>query len=82
MSPKRSLNPDEEGAVRDLFTYHAPDEEAIQNMQEIRAQAEGLARLMMQNCPRCADRSAAIRHVREGVMTANAAIVLKGRSLP
>jgi hypothetical protein len=36
------------------------------------------AGVLVANTPKCADQSAAIRLVREAVMTANAAIALKG----
>ena len=44
----------------------------------IRAGAKDFAQDILENTPSCADQSAAIRHLREAVMTANAAIALKG----
>lgn len=63
----------------DVFTYHAPDAEDLRAYQAIREDAKQLARTIMLNVPGCADRSAAIRKLREAVMTANAARALKGR---
>lgn len=51
-------------------------------MQEIRQAAKYLAEHIIRACPRSADRSAALRKVREAVMTANASIVLEGQGLP
>lgn len=59
-----------------LFTYHAPTPEQIQALQNVRIQAKDLARTIVANCPAGPDRSAAIRKLREAVMTANAAIVM------
>lgn len=65
--------------LTEVFTYHAPSEPQINTMQEIRHGALQLAELIEAGCPSCADRSAAIRKLREAVMTANAAIVLEGK---
>ena len=78
----KSLNPDEQTALDHVFSYHAPDAAAIAHMQELRESAKSLASLILQVCPRCADRSAAIRQVREAVMSANASIALGGKNLP
>jgi hypothetical protein len=37
-----------------------------------------LAEAILENTPQCADQQAALRHVREAVMTANAAVALEG----
>jgi hypothetical protein len=63
----------------DVFTYHAPNEDDVRAYQAIREDAKQLVRTIMQNVPSCADRTAAIRKVREAVMTANAARALQGR---
>lgn len=63
----------------DVFTYHPPnDQNTIDKYRLIREKAKELASLIIQLCPECADTSAAVRHIREGVMTANAAIALNG----
>lgn len=61
-------------ALTDLFTYHPPTEEQKLAYQEIRDTALLLARTITAQCPPGPDRSAAIRLVREAVMTANASI--------
>lgn len=63
----------------DVFTYHAPDEVDLLAYGRIRKSAKDLVRTIVQNTERCADQTAAIRKVREAVMTANAARALKGR---
>jgi hypothetical protein len=74
------INPQHDiDALNHVFTYQSPNPEQISKMQEIRAMALSLGHLLLKHCPRSADRSAAIRKLRECVMTANAAIVLDGR---
>ena len=63
--------------VDDLFTYHAYSEEQIERSSKIRHAAKQLANAIFENTSRCADQTAAIRKVREAVMTANAAIALE-----
>lgn len=62
-----------------VFTYRPPDEGQIEKYHEIRAAALGFAEVVMNECPRCADRTAALRKIREAVMTANASIALNGK---
>ena len=63
-----------------IFAYQSPSEEDIAKYQAIRAAARVFAEVVCQVTPACADQSAAIRKIREAVMTANAAIALKGVS--
>lgn len=63
----------------DVFAYHAPDDEAKDRHEAIREAAKNFANIIALRTPVCADQSAAIRLVREAMMTANAAIALKGR---
>lgn len=65
-------------ALRKVFTYHAPRAEQIPKYEEIRQAGFNLAEIILANTPSCADQSAAVRKVREAVMTANAAIALEG----
>jgi hypothetical protein len=58
-----------------VFTYH-DDPAKIPKYIAVRAAAKELARIILENCPDCADRAVAIRQVREVAMTANAAIAL------
>ena len=61
----------------DVFTYHPPTPEQAKAYENIRATARELVEVILNACPDCADKSAAIRKVREAVMTANAAIALQ-----
>jgi hypothetical protein len=64
--------------VDDVFTYHAPDLEQQAALTHVRQSAKELAKTMLDHVPACADQQAALRLLREAVMTANAAIALKG----
>jgi hypothetical protein len=64
----------DESDLKNWFSYHAPNESQQTRYVEIRAAALSLAQCILANTPQNADQSAAIRKVREAVMTANAAI--------
>jgi hypothetical protein len=74
--PMRALSDEE--IIDQLFTYHAPDQQQQQHLQAVRMAAKHLGHVILASVPPGADRSAAIRKLRESVMTANAAIVLRG----
>ena len=61
-----------------IFKYHAPDEVQLADYAMIRGGAKAFAEIILRCTPQCADQTAAIRKLRECVMTANAAIALKG----
>jgi len=63
-----------------VFMYHAPNEEQIEKYKAIREQGKKLAEIIVACTPVCADQTAAIRKIREAVMTANAAIATNGRA--
>lgn len=60
--------------IDNWFVYHSPTPDQIPKYQEIRDHGKLLAECVMRNCPPGADRTAAIRKIREACMTANAAI--------
>lgn len=64
--------------IDDVFRYHAPSLEETQHISAIREAGKAFAAAILDHAPQCADQQAAIRHVREALMTANAAIVLEG----
>lgn len=70
MTPEQILN---------WFTYHSPSTEQLPKYQEIREAGAQLALSIAKNSPASADQTAAIRKVREAVMTANAAIACGGQ---
>lgn len=62
------------------FTYHEVEsQEQLNAYKMVRKYGKFLAQQIIENCPAGADRAAAVRKVREAVMTANAAIACKGR---
>jgi hypothetical protein len=72
--PEEPLWPD----LENWFTYHPPEGDDPAKYENIRAAGKELAYVIVRNTPHGADRMAAIRKVREAVMTANAAIACKG----
>jgi hypothetical protein len=60
--------------IQNWFTYHSPSADQIPRYQEIRDAGRVLAYAILKNVASSADQSAAIRLVREAVMTANAGI--------
>lgn len=64
--------------VHESMIYHAPDEAQKVAHGKIADGAEVFARIILENAPRCADRSVALRKVREARMDANSAIANRG----
>jgi hypothetical protein len=64
-----------------LFSYHPPTSETLPKFAAINQAAKNFAEVVLQNCPSSADRSAAIRLIRDARMTANASVALNGLSL-
>lgn len=77
---KGGLMPDlsDPAVIEDIFTYHKPEGDQPAKYEAIRNAAKDFAKVLVANTPKCADQSAAVRLLREAVMTANAAIALKG----
>ena len=61
------------------FTYHPPEPEQVEKYQNLREAAKDFAEVVVENTPRSADQSAALRKIREAVMTANASIACGGK---
>lgn len=61
------------------FSYHAPTPDQVKRYAEINAASKALARIIIENCPPSADRTAALRKVRDARMTANASIACGGQ---
>lgn len=57
-----------------FFTYHPPKGDQAERYQRIRDAAKEFAAVIYELTPTCPDQTAAVRKVREAVMTANAAI--------
>ena len=69
------MSPEE---IDDIFSYHAPKGDQPARYEAIRSAAKAFALVLLANTPKSADQTAAIRKLRECVMTANAAIALEG----
>jgi hypothetical protein len=61
------------------FSYHPPTAQQAESYERIRAAAKVFAEVLCRECPNSADRSAAVRKLREAVYTANASIACAGR---
>lgn len=71
----------DEEVVAELFKYHSPNERTIPKYAAINQAAKNFAEVVLANCPRGGDRSAAINSIRVARMIANAAIALNGLTL-
>lgn len=71
----------ESEVLAELFKYHAPNAETLPKYAAINQAAKNFAEVILANCPPSADRSAAIRLIRDARMTANASVALNGLSL-
>jgi hypothetical protein len=61
------------------FTYHAPSSDDLVAYEKLRNSAKEFAKAINDLCPESADKTTAIRKVREATMTANASIACKGK---
>lgn len=76
----KKLQPGSPEYLAEVFTYHAPTPEQIPKYHAVREAARAFAEVIVANCPPSADRSDALRKIREAAMTANSAIALDGRA--
>lgn len=65
--------------LENWFTYHAPAPDQLTAYAKLRSAALEFAQAINDLVPDSADKTAAIRKVREAVMTANAAIACGGK---
>ena len=65
--------------LENIFVYHAPRADQLPKYQAVREAALTFAKVLDVNVPDGADKSAALRQLRECVMTANATIALDGK---
>ena len=61
------------------FNYHTPDCGQLDSYKELRDEARKFAYVILKLTPASADQTAAVRKLREAMMTANAAIACGGR---
>jgi hypothetical protein len=64
--------------IENWFTYHAPNADQQGRYEILRRKAKELAYTIDDCCPDSADKTVAIRKLRECIMTANASIALGG----
>lgn len=64
--------------IDNWFTYHAPSADDLVAYDKLRNSAKEFAHAINDLCPDSADKTAAIRKLREATMTANASIACKG----
>lgn len=77
--PEARLDPTSiETQIEEWFKYHPPTADQQAKYVALREKARELALLIAEVVPACADRTAAIRKLRESIMTANAAIACGG----
>jgi hypothetical protein len=69
------ITPGNYDAMLNSQTLDSTESEQVEN---VRIAAKNLVGVILANVPTCADQTAAIRKVREAMMTANAAIALRG----
>lgn len=70
--------PKNESEVWELLTSHEVSASGVYHMGQVRESAATLVESIIKYCPACADTAAAVRKVREALMTANCAISLNG----
>lgn len=64
--------------INNIFRYHEPTVADKVSYNILRESAKQLAVVILELVPPCADQQAALRLLRECLMTANAGIALKG----
>lgn len=65
--------------IENWFTYHAPQGNQQARYTVLRSAAKEFAKLIVDLVPQCADRTVALRKLREVVMVANAGIACEER---
>jgi hypothetical protein len=71
----RPVTDEEQAKLDNDFTYHPPaGADQLASYGAVREAGKALAKTILEHTIPCADQSAAIRKVREAVMTTNAAI--------
>jgi len=73
------MTPEMQEKLRNWFTYHAPAEGQPERYAQIRQAAEHFAQVVVDCTAESADQTAALRKIREAVMTANASIACGGK---
>lgn len=74
----REFSDDEK--LAEIFSYHPPNKITLPKYEHLRAAAKYFASVILLTVPPGADRTCALRHVRDAVMTANSGVALDGLS--
>lgn len=72
---QRGVTPEQ---LQNWFQYHTPNEQQIPKYQKLREAGKLLATAILECTPPGPDQTAAIRKVREAIMTSNQAIACDG----
>lgn len=62
-----------------VFSHHHATPEKVEHYDRIHSAAKAFAQVLLDHVPACADRSAALRLLREASMMACSAVSLEGR---
>jgi hypothetical protein len=65
----------------DPFVYRAPEPDQVPRYEVVADAMAHAYRVLLQACPRSAERTLAIRHLQYARMMANAAIAFKGEAI-
>lgn len=68
--------------IDNWFQYHAPTSGRLVRYETLRAKSKELAEMFDKGVPDCADKTAAMRHLRETVMAMNLAIACNPEPAP
>jgi hypothetical protein len=74
-----TLKAEDQQQLDHWFEYHPPKGDQAERYTRLRAGAKQFAELIVELCPASADRTAALRKLREVVFTSNASIACEGR---
>lgn len=77
--PKPSLSEADQALLDNWFQYHAPTDEQKERLTQLRAAGKVFAEKVVDLCPPSADRTHAIRVIRDAVFWANASIMCGGK---
>ena len=69
----------QQDVIDNWFTYHAPTSDQLVSYEKLRSSARDFSKAINELVPDSADKTAALRKLRECVMTANAAIACGGK---
>ncbi len=76
-APMRPMSEAEQ--LNNWFSYHPPIDDQAERYEKLRAAGKRFAEEIVALCPSSADRTVAIRHIRDAVYSANASIACGGK---